>query len=90
MKNKATETLKGFKAWRYDLRRHTWHYVSSLPCKDYPTAPHKGDFGYSTDHSKAITLSLWWLRRWESQMRFCGRKPSDFGHTTMINAPDEG
>ncbi len=76
MKTKVTETLKGFKAWRTDLRPHTSHYVSSLPCKEYPAAPRKGDFGYDTDPSKAITLSLWWLRRWESQMRNCGQKPN--------------
>jgi hypothetical protein len=64
-----------FIAWRQDIQRFKQHYVSSLPCKEHPGAAHKGDFGYDTDASKAIKLSLWWLRRWRAQMEFCGHYP---------------
>lgn len=67
--------MKMFICSRADLIKWKTHYVSELPCKAFPGAARKGDYGYTEDKSKALPLSLWHMRRWAAGMLHCGRIP---------------
>ena len=52
-------------AYRYWNKRNPVFYVANLKGKI-------GDWGYTSDHSKAIDLSPYWMRRFAADCRAVG------------------
>ena len=51
----------------------TWNQVTKLTFYVSETKGKVGDWGYTSDASKAINLSPYWQKRFAADQRYCGR-----------------